>query len=176
VQPRRRIAIEVLVLPACLLAPAPGAADPALETRLRALEAQLRTLTARIEALENRTTGGAAAAADDDPGAIVWTLGDIVAGTPLRITHKQLDVDGGRLDLLLEITAPLPEPARWTGAGVEVPLIVTVRDADGAASIHRFRVIRGTSTEPGARLHLRTDIDPARAAAARQLIIDRSTD
>jgi hypothetical protein len=166
-----------LLWAAGLVACAPAAADPALEARVQSLEAQLRTLTARVAALEQRGAGETASTGiDEAPAAIVWTLGDLVAGTPFRITHKQLDVDGGRLDLLLEITAPLAEPTRWTAPGSEVPLAVTLRDAGGHASRHGFRLARGASAEPGARLHLSTSIDPARAAAARQLIIDEARD
>jgi len=167
---RRRL---LPLLPACLLLPVPAAAQPPVESRLQAMEAQLRTLMARVEALERRGSGESANAdADEDPGALVWTPGEVVAGSPLRITHKELDLDAGRLELLLEVTAPLAAPALWSTPGAEVPLAATLRDAEGSASTHRFRLVRGSSTEPGARLHLSTAVDPARAAAARQLIID----
>jgi len=164
-----------IILAGIVSLPSLALAESGLDARVLALEAQLRTLTARIEALEQRGDAGESAAQGDE-GGIVWTLGAIVAGEPFRITHKQLDARHGRLDLLLEITAPLGEPRLWVDVGKAVPLAVTLRDAEGAASVHRFTLTRGSSTEPGGRLHLTTEIDPARAAAARQVIIEPTQD
>jgi hypothetical protein len=167
--------MDRICLVGLVLLPSTALAEPSLDARVLALETQLRALTARVEVLERRGGEGEPAAQGDE-GGIVWTLGAIVAGEPFRITHKQLDARGGRLDLLLEITAPLGEPMLWVDVGKAVPLAVTLRDADGVASVHRFTLTRGSSTEPGGRLHLTTEIDPARAAAARQVIIEPTQD
>jgi len=171
-----RRGILPLSLGSVLLLPALAAAQPGLEARLLEIEGQLRALSARVEALERHGAGEPTAAPDDDAGGIAWSLGTIVAGEPLRITHKQLDAARGRLDLLVEVTAPLAEPARWSAPNAPVPLAVTLRAADGAARTYTLLLARGTSAEPGARLHLSAELDPAQAAAAQQLIIDRAAD
>ncbi len=94
-----------------------------------------------------------------------------VTDSPLRVTHKEFDRDRGRVDLLLQITAPLQDPEHWDAVGSEVPVMLRLRGADGVEQVQAFTLARGNRIEPGAFVHLIADIDPARAAAAGQFII-----
>jgi len=145
------------------------------------MEARLRTLSDRIDLLERRAATAAAnntaisAGTDHATSAtaagIVWTLDARVTDSPLRLTHKEFDRNRGRVDLLLQITAPLEHPERWDEVGTEVPLMLRLRGADGVELAQAFTLARGNRLDPGAFVHLIADIDPARAAAAGQLII-----
>jgi hypothetical protein len=167
----------------------PARETPARETideRMLELEAQVRTLSERVELLEQRAvTAGprASAAAGTGSGSrsglasstsgagIVWSLDPGVAGSPLRVTHKEFDRNSGRVDLLVEITAPVQDPQRWDEVGGDVPVMLRLRSADGAEHVQAFTLARGKRIEPGAFVHLIADIDPARAATAAQFII-----
>ena len=109
------------------------------------------------------------------PGAtaagIIWTLDARVTDSPLRVTHKEFDRDRGRVDLLLQITAPLQDLALWGEVGGEVPVVLRMRAANGVEQVQAFTLARGKRLEPGAFVHLIADIDPAHAAAAGQFII-----
>ena len=107
---------------------------------------------------------------------MVWKLNPGVIDSPLRVTHKEFDRSRGRLDLMLQITAPLPEPQRWGTVGNEVPVELRLRAADGADYVQALTLARGNRLEPGAFVHLHADIDPARAATAGQLIIEPADD
>ncbi|KAA6182974.1 hypothetical protein F2Q65_16760 [Thiohalocapsa marina] len=148
------------------IAPATLPAQPTDE-RLSELERQVSALAQRVMALENDR--GATTLPPTD--GIVWQVGDALGNGVLKIAYKQFDPTSGRLEMLLQITAPLQEPERWTAVGAEVPLTATLRSADGSEISQAFRLARGGSTEPGAHLHLIAEIDPARAAAARQVIL-----
>jgi len=169
----------IIALALLALAPAAGSAEPRADARLSALEARVAELEARIAALEQRDQARDSGEADPDTG-LVWTLADDPALGAFRISYKQLDAGTGRVELLLEITAPLEDPARWAGPGVApgtpVPLQVRLRSPDGRETIAPLTLIRGTSADPGARLHLGASVDPAPAAAARQLIIEPAAD
>jgi hypothetical protein len=173
--------------------------DPtALAARMRELEAEVTRLVARVDALERRLAtpvadpagasgmGGAAGVpaapvftppALDDSGVLVpddglvWTFDPFADGSPLAVTYQGLDRAAGRVDLLVRITAPLPDPAAWGKVGAPVPLRLISRQADGAGTAAAFMLARGGRTDPGAHLHLTATLDPARAAAARQLLI-----
>lgn len=155
-----------------------------LRERVQQLEAQLRTLSSRVEALERRAItadqggAGTSATADaaGDAGGVVWSIDDGVADNALRMSYKEFDRSRGKVDLLLEITAPLKEPRRWNRAGQEVPIRLRLRSADGTESLQALTLARAGRIEPGAHLHLRAEIDPAVAAAARQVIIEPASD
>ena len=167
--------------PPALASPAlPSPAQESIEQRMLEMEARLRTLSDRVDMLERRAvtaktetttsattgTGTSATAA-----GIIWTLDARVTDSPLRVTHKEFDRDRGRVDLLLQITAPLQDLERWGEVGGEVPVMLRLRGTDGVEQVQNFTLARGNRIEPGAFVHLVTDIDPARAAAAGQFII-----
>ena len=52
-----------------------------------------------------------------------------------------------------------------------MPLAVTIRTADGTEHHSVFKLARASRLEPGAHVHVQADLDPAQAAAARQLVI-----
>jgi hypothetical protein len=155
------------------------AEQQAMAERVLQLEAQVRALTERLSALEHGGTQASAAGAVDgqvivaDSG-VVWLIDDYVSSSPFRVTHKEFDATRGRIELLLQIAEPLDDPTQWRTANAEVPLAVTLRGAGGEEARQRFVLGRGTRTEPGSHLHLHADIDPAWAAAARQLVVERA--
>lgn len=192
-RPRRGLwlLVPALLLVAAVPAAATEPPDPAaLAARMRELEAEVSRLVARVGALERRLAapvagpagfGGAAGAPAapvlDDAGVplpddgLVWTFDPFVDGNPLAVTYKGLDRAAGRVDLLVRVTAPLPNPAAWSTVGAVVPLHLNSRQADGGGTAVGFVLARGGRTDPGAHLHLTATLDPARAAAARQLLI-----
>lgn len=141
-------------------------AGQALDGRIMQLEAQVRALLERVQALEASAAVPVVASAADD--GVVWTFGDPVDGSPLKVSYKGLDRNAGSVELLVQVTAPLADPAAWTASP---PLRVTLHDVDGGSTEARFALVRGSRVDPGAHLHLRATVDPARAAAARQLVI-----
>jgi hypothetical protein len=153
--------------------PAASQADQTVEQRLRELEQQVEALTRRLEMVEQRPAAPASAPAVSAMTAegVVWTFDDFVNDSPLKVTHKSLDKESGTIDLLLLITAPLPDPDAWTGTGQPIPIALRLRSADGTEARTDFRLERGSRLEPGAHLHVRAQIDPVQAAAARQLLI-----
>lgn len=164
----------------------PEQRPPALQSmqqRLLELEARLHTLDDRLDRLEQHAvTAGASAgveagqASSTTVAGIVWTLDARITDGPLRLTHKEFDRNRGRVDLLLEITAPLQDPARWDEVGGEVPVMLTLRGVDGTEHARAFTLARGQRIEPGAFVHLSADIDPARAATAGHFIIAPTDD
>jgi len=153
--------------------PAATGAAQGLEERLLQLEQHVRALTSRIEVLEG---GTAAQGKDGEAGTdetVVWTFDDYVGRSPLRVAYRAIDAQQGRVELLLEITAPLADPEHWRAVGGQVPIAVRLRAADGTETEQAFRLRRGARLDPGAFLHLEARVDPARAAATRQLIVGR---
>ncbi|MGB5736483.1 MAG: hypothetical protein WBM40_18780 [Thiohalocapsa sp.] len=146
-----------------------------MDQRMLELEARIRTLSERVDVLERRAvtaeTGAESAMARGADG-VVWKLDPGVTDSPLRVTHKTFDRKRGQLDLMLEITAPLQQPQRWGAVGSPVPVRLRLRAADGDEYVQALTLARGKRLEPGAFVHLHADIDPARAAAAGQLIIE----
>lgn len=150
------------------------------ETRIDGLEARLEGLTRRVQALETllKESGpgvGGVAAPKGEPG---WELDDYSREAPFQVIQRSLDRETGRIDLLLSVTAPIPDAALWTNLekGSPVPLLVTPDLGDGAAaSPLPLRLERGTRLEPGARLHVSTQLEPSVAKRVRQLRIGHAT-
>lgn len=186
---RRNATLSAALLAALLAAPATALADQdadhdadhPITARVLQLEAQVRALTERLSALER--AGAAqhtAASAEAQPGVadsgVVWLIDDYIGNSPFRVSHKEFNAAQGRIELLLQVTAPLNDPAPWSTPGARVPVAVTLRGADGEQARQHFMLGRGTRTEPGSHLHLYADIDPASAAAARQLVVEHAPD
>jgi hypothetical protein len=168
----RHAAADALRLSALLLLAAvalPAAAEQTPEERIELLEARLQALSARVAALEATADQPAAA----ERGEVAWLLGEDLRGRPFRIAHKALDVDGGRLELLLQITEPVPGTERWLPGG-PAPIRLTLRAPDGAERHLYMTLLRGASFEPGKHLHLLAEMDPAVAAAASQIVIEHA--
>jgi hypothetical protein len=153
---------------AAALAPGGATAAQTPEERIELLEAKLQALTERVTVLEDQVAGAGTASADD---GVVWQLGPGLGGRPLRVSHKSLDAAHGVVELLLEITAPLADPARWR-VGVEAPVALTLRAPAGGERRLPMTLLRGAKLEPGAHLHLFAEIAPALLAGATQLRIE----
>lgn len=177
---RQRTSLVVLAL--CVTLPTMSDAQPSMDQRILELEARLQVLSERIDLLEQRpatdgpsTPPSAQLGADStsaDASGVVWTLGTRLADGPWRITHKAFDRGRGRVDLLLQITAPLQDPEHWAKVGGEVPMLLRMRGAYGIEHVQALTLARGNRLEPGAYIHLQADIDPARSAAVGQFIIE----
>jgi hypothetical protein len=161
-----------------MLDPFALAADTVIEQRLEALERQVETLSSRMQAIERNASVSAqppqAAALSTDH--VVWTFEEYVDASPFKVSHKSFDRKSGSVELLLLITAPLEQPDRWSKVGRSVPIALRHRAADGTEGTAKFSLKRGTRLEPGARLHIGTQLEPAMAASAYHLKIGRTDD
>jgi hypothetical protein len=161
--------LRVRTLPLLAAAVAlPAAAEQTDAARIELLEAKLQALTERVAALEADRGQPAAARG----GEVVWLLAEELRGRPFRIAHKALDVDDGRLELLLQITEPVPGADRWILGG-PAPIRLTLRAADGRERLLYMTLLRGASFEPGRHLHLLAEMSPAAAAAASEILIEQ---
>jgi hypothetical protein len=153
-----------------------------LDTRVGALEARLESLTQRVAAMESvlkdqnlDTTGAPGAKA-----APAWVFDGYVQGSPFRVLQHDLDRISGRVDLLLDVAAPLPNPEQWatTVRGTAVPLVLVAEPPNlgpGTSTVPiPLFLERATRVAPGARLHLRGQLDPARAQSVRQIRVGRA--
>ncbi len=166
---RHRPAAAVMML-TWALGSMPAAAEQTAAERIELLEAKLRALTERVAALE-ASPGNAAA--PEPGGGIAWVLGDDLRGRPFRIAHKALDLDDGRVELLLQITEPVPSAERWI-AGGPAPIRLTLRTPDGSERRFYMTLLRGRSLEPGGHLHLLAELEPALAAGASQIVVEHA--
>ncbi len=147
-----------------------------LVARLAMLEARTELLTKRLDHLEQAapstdqlgaaTTAAAATRADS---GIAWRLGAGLEGDPLRVAAQTFDQRRGRIEVLLEIQAPLPDADAWPRQpGRQVPVIVIARDNSGAVAAEQaLTLMRGPSQEPGAYLHLGTELSEQTADRVR---------
>jgi hypothetical protein len=162
-QVRRLCALSLAALVGVAL-PATAAAEQLPEVRIERLEAQVRALTERIAALEAEQSPAA-------PGEIAWQLDQDLNGRTFRVVHQALDADDGRVELLLQVAAPVPVPEHWM-QGSPAPIRLTLRAADGSEQGLYMTLIRGASVEPGKHLHLLAELDPAIAAATSLILIE----
>lgn len=164
-----------------------GAASPApaLEidpkTRIDGLEARLEGLTRRVQALETllkeSAPGGAKVAGPK--GEPSWELDDYSRESPFQVIQRSLDRETGRVDLLLSVTAPIPDLAAWTRLekGAPVPLLVTPDlGEDSPASPLPLRLERATRLEPGSRIHVSAQLEPGVAKRVHQIRVWHATD
>jgi hypothetical protein len=145
-------------------------------TRIDGLEARLEGLTRRVQALENllRESGPLASATPTVKGEPAWELDDYSRTSPFQVLQKGLDRQSGRVDLLLDVVAPIPDLADWDAVsrGEAVPLmLIADTGGGGAAAPVRLRLERATRFEPGARLHLSTRLEPGIAERVRRIRI-----
>ena len=152
-----------------------SAADPMIEQRLQTLEGQVRGLIRRIEQIEQAASAPAAQGTTVADG-IAWTFDEYVGTSPFEVSYKSFDRKTGAVELLLQITAPLDRPDLWTEAGASVPILLRHRAADGTEGTTPFSLVRLSRLDPGARLHVRARLEPARAAAASHLSIRHAAD
>jgi hypothetical protein len=167
----RRPSDLLLVALAAALSSPPLAAGQRAAERIDMLEAEVRALAERVTTLEAAGTTDSGAGSGTD--GIAWQLGDGLRGQPLRISHRAMDIDKGRIELLLEITEPLPAPARWQ-TGRPAPIVLTLRAPDGTEHSMPMTLLRGAKLEPGGQLHLIAELEPALAAAATQVSVEQS--
>ena len=171
----RILAASVLFTGSLLFSTQAGA-EQTTDQRLSKLEGQVQSLTRRLALLERRTATAEPRDDAEPADGIVWTIGPDLDGGAFSVSQKTLDKNRGEVDLLLRINAPIEHPARWSEPGKEVPITLTLRTAAGIEKHTRFKLARATRLEPGAHLHIRADIDPAMAAAVRQMIIGLAAD
>jgi hypothetical protein len=151
-------------------------AEQGTEQRLQALEERVRALTGRVENLERAASP--AAQPVRGPGlpadGAVWTFDDYVDASPFKVSYKSFDRATGRVELLLQITAPIEQPELWSETGRSVPVALRYRAADGAEGASVFALVRASRLEPGSRVHLRALVEPALAASASHLSVGRA--
>lgn len=159
----------ILIL-ALATAPAVQAIDT--DTRLEALEARLESLTRRVAALEAllKDTAPDRLGASTQSGEPAWELDDYTGTAPFRVLHRSLDRDTGRVDILLDVTGPVPDRTLWESlaAGDPVPLVIAYESGPDAGET-QLRLERATRFDPGARVHVSVELPPDRAATARML-------
>lgn len=158
------------LIPALAMAPSVPAVDA--DTRLEALEARLESLTRRVAALEAllKDTPPDRLGTSKQSGEPAWELDDYTGTAPFRVLHRSLDRDTGRVDILLDVTGPVPDLALWdsVAAGDPVPLVIAFDPGpDGGET--QLRLERATRFDPGARVHVSAELPPDRAATVRML-------
>jgi hypothetical protein len=164
-----------------LLAAAPlGASDIDPQTRIDGLEARLEGLTRRVQALETliKESGPGSGIIADPKGEPTWELDDYSRSNPFQVILRSLDRESGRVDLLLTVVATIPDLAVWAAVprGGMVPLLLTAELAgDGPAAPLALHLERATRWDPGARIHLKAQLDPGLAKRVRQVRIEHAT-
>jgi hypothetical protein len=133
------------------------------------METRLERLSRQIEQLQKDgpPTGPSAtqpapprdaqpAVASNSGDAVAWRLGARVDGEPLRVAARSLDPARDRVELLLEIKAPLDDAPAWPRQpGQPTPVSMVVQDSGGAVIAEMpMRLLRGLRHEPGSYLHL----------------------
>ena len=159
----------VLIL-ALATAPAVQAIDT--DTRLEALEVRPESLTRRVAALEALLKDAVPdrLGASTQNGEPAWELDDYTGTVPFRVLHRSLDRDTGRVDLLLDVTGPVPDRALWDSlaAGDPVPLVIAYESGPDVGE-SQLRLERATRFDPGARVHVSVELPPDRAPTVRML-------
>ena len=167
----RAHALAGAMLAALWVVPAAHAIDA--DTRIEALEARLEALTRRVAALELvlSNAGPTAAGTAAKRGAPLWDLDAYIGEAPFRVLHHDLNRETGRVDVLLDVTADIPDGDLWSGLrrGDPVPLVISSDRAPEAAIA--LRLERAGSLVPGARIHLGALLPPEQSALAETLIL-----
>lgn len=153
---------------------AAGEIDPL--TRIDGLEARLEGLTRRVQALETllKEPGPITAAARSVKGEPTWELDDDSRTSPFQVLQKSLDRQSGRVDLLLDVVAPIPDLSDWDSVarGEDSPLMLIADQGEGRPAVPvSLRLERATRLDPGARLHLSAQLEPGIAERVRRIRI-----
>jgi hypothetical protein len=94
--------------------------------------------------------------------------------------QQELDRTSGRVDLLLDVVAQLPDTERWPPAdrGQQVPLVLIAEPAypgPGTSATPIPLVLeRATRIVPGARIHVSARLDPTEAQSVRRIRVGRT--
>lgn len=155
---------------------APGGEGIDAGTRLEGLEVRLEALTRRVQALETvlKEMGPGSSPTAAQEGEPVWEFDAYVEDTPFNVLQRSFDRKTGRVDLLLDVVAQLPDADRWASKarGAPVPLTLTADRGDGGTGrTQPLRLERASQIMPGARLHVSAALDPADAKLVRRLRI-----
>ena len=145
------------------------AAEQTDAQRLSRLEQQVRALSERIGLLESAQSTGKSETADS--GGTRWRFKPPLTGQPFAISQKHLDLDAGAADLLLEVTAPVPDRARWLDDDHRAPLSLIATRADGDEETYPVYLVRPGSLELGSFLHVRTEFNPGLAGQIVDILI-----
>lgn len=160
--------------------------DPDLAARLAQLEARTELLTKRLARVEQAAqaahpTDQLAAAkpattATSMGSPVDWRLGAGLQGEPLRVAAQTFDQRRGRVEVLLEIKAPLADADAWPRQpGLQVPVIMIARDSSGVVAAEQpLTLIRGASQEPGAYLHLGAELSEQTADRVQVIELHQS--
>ncbi|MCF7994195.1 MAG: hypothetical protein K9L88_05090 [Chromatiaceae bacterium] len=160
--------------------------DADLAARLALLEARTALLTERLAQLEQEVqltpsadqpaAATAVAAVTSKDSAVDWRLGAGLQGDSLRVAAQTFDQRRGRVEVLLEIKAPLADADAWPRQpGLQVPVIMIARDNSGAVAAEQpLTLMRGPSQEPGAYLHLGAELSEQTADRVQVIELRRS--
>ncbi len=145
-------------------------------TRLEGLEVRLEALTRRVQALETvlKEMGPGSGGAATREGEAVWEFDAYIEETPFNVLQRSFDRKTGRVDLLLDVVAPVPDADHWASKarGAPVPVTLTADRGDGdTGQTQPLRLERASQIVPGARLHVSAALDPADAKLVRRLRI-----
>lgn len=173
----RVVIVLSLILAAVLLMQRWDRDASELDARLAMLEARIEQLSARLEQRQHsqplRADPSAAqpAAAGSAGKAVTWRLGARVDGEPLRVAAESLDRARDQVELLLEVVAPLADAEAWPQQpGQRAPLVVIASDSTGTVIAETpMRLLRGSSREPGAYLHVGAQLPPQAGARVHSL-------
>jgi hypothetical protein len=138
-----------------------------LLARIDALEARTAGLAAQLTHLEQASTPPPQAEAQASAAGPIkvsagWRLSPGLGGDPISIVEKTFDERSGRVEALLRIEAPLSDIDAWPRLpGQPVPIQLEARDTGGAIALSQpMTLLRGTSLEPGAYLHIGANLPP----------------
>lgn len=152
-----------------------------LLARIDALEARTAGLAAQLARLEQASTPPPqaevpASAAGPMTVSAGWRLGPGLGGDPISIVEKTFDERSGRVEALLRIEAPLSDIDAWPRLpGQPVPILLEARDSSGAIAFSQpMTLLRGTSLEPGAYLHIGADLPPRVASRVAFMELGRT--
>ena len=171
--------LRILCIPLLLAAGPLPAEEIETETRIDGLEARLEGLTRRVQALESllKEAGRGNASVSTPKGEPAWELDDCSRESPFQVIQRSLDRETGRVDLLLSVTAAIPDLASWAAVtkGDPVPLLLTPDLGDGGPAVPLpLRLERATRLEPGSRVHVSAQLEPGIATRVRLLRVGQT--
>lgn len=163
-----------------LASPCLAQADPAA-AKLAELEARIDRMARRIEVIEVQLADGVEPASGPGVRAtkdLVWQFDPYLSESPFAVSQQELDRKTGRVDLLLNLVADLPDADRWrqiqVGDAVPIEVTATLAGGETLAPI-TFALHRRTDLTPGTFVHVLGQVPVDDAKAVRRLVI-RHTD